>query len=101
MTDRHLSVVASTARGAAAFDDGDRRFLESVAALAAPALDALRQLRALEADVDRLREENRALKGSLGIDELLVGDSAGMRRVKELVVRAAASRVGLPRYRSV
>ncbi|MCL4807257.1 MAG: sigma 54-interacting transcriptional regulator, partial [Thermoanaerobaculia bacterium] len=50
---------------------------------------------ALEADVDRLREENRALKGSLGIDDFLVGDSAGMRRVKELVVRAAVSRVGV------
>ncbi|MHB8798006.1 MAG: sigma 54-interacting transcriptional regulator [Thermoanaerobaculia bacterium] len=98
--DRVLGVVVALDREAregpaAAFDDGDRRFLESVAALAAPALDALRQLRALEADVDRLREENRALKGSLGIDDLLVGDSTGMRRVKELVVRAAASRVGV------
>jgi transcriptional regulator with GAF, ATPase, and Fis domain len=98
--DRVLGVVVALdreARGgpAAAFDEGDRRFLESVAALAAPALDALRQLRALEADVDRLREENRALKGSLGIDDFLVGESAGMRRVKELVVRAAASRVGV------
>lgn len=98
--DRVLGVLVALDREArgeasAAFDEGDRRFLESVAALAAPALDALRQLRALEADVDRLREENRALKGSLGIDELLVGDSAGMRRVKGLVVRAAASRVGV------
>jgi len=98
--DRVLGVVVALEREArgglgAAFDEGDRRFLESVTALAAPALDALRQLRALEADVDRLREENRALKGSLGIDDLLVGDSAGMRRVKELVVRAAASRVGV------
>jgi transcriptional regulator with GAF, ATPase, and Fis domain len=98
--DRVLGVVVALereARGGArsAFDEGDRRFLESVAALAAPALDALRQLRALEADVDRLREENRALKGSLGIDDVLVGDSTGMRRVKELVVRAAASRVGV------
>jgi transcriptional regulator with GAF, ATPase, and Fis domain len=98
--DRVLGVVVvldREARGSAtaAFDEGDRRFLESVAALAAPAIDALRQLRALEADVDRLREENRSLKGSLGIDDLLVGDSAGMRRVKELVVRAAASRVGV------
>ena len=98
--DRVVGVVVALdreARGGAgtAFDEGDRRFLESVAALAAPAIDALRQLRALEADVDRLREENRALKGSLGIDELLVGDSAGIRRVKEIVVRAAASRVGV------
>jgi two-component system, NtrC family, response regulator HydG len=98
--DRVVGVVVALdreARGgpAAAFDEGDRRFLESVAALAAPAIDALRQLRALEADVDRLREENRSLKGSLGIDDLFVGDSAGIRRVKEIVVRAAASRVGV------
>jgi transcriptional regulator with GAF, ATPase, and Fis domain len=98
--DRVLGVVVALDRearggGEEVFDEGDRRFLESVVALAAPALDALRQLRALEADVDRLREENRALKGSLGIDDFLVGDSAGMRRVKELVVRAAVSRVGI------
>ena len=73
--DRVVGVVVALdreARGgpAADFDEGDRRFLESVAALAAPAIDALRQLRAL-------------------------GDSAGIRRVKEIVVRAAASRVGV------
>jgi transcriptional regulator with GAF, ATPase, and Fis domain len=78
---------------AEAFDEEDRRFLGSLASLAAPALDASRQFRALSADVDRLREENRALKGNLEIDEVLIGDSAPMRRVRELVTRAAASRV--------
>src|SRR5664280_1986039 len=47
------------------------------------------------ADLDRLREENRSLKGSLGVDEILVGDSPAMRRAKELVARAAASRVNV------
>ncbi len=85
-----------TRRGeTASFDEEDRRFLGSLAALAAPALDASRQFRALSADVDRLREENLSLKRSLGIDELLVGDSLAMRRVKDLVARAAASRVSV------
>lgn len=79
----------------AAFDDEDRRFLGSLAALASPVVEALRQFRALSVDVDRLREENRALKGTLGIDELLVGDSAPMRRVKDLIARAASSRVSV------
>ena len=85
------------ARGgeAAAFDEEDRRFLGSLAALTAPALDALRQFQALSTDLDRLREENRALKGTLGIDELLVGDSPAMRRVKDLIARAAVSRVNV------
>ena len=90
-------VMDREARGgeAAAFDEEDRRFLGSLAALAAPALDALRQFQALSTDLDRLREENRALKGTLGIDELLVGDSTAMRRVKDLIARAAVSRVNV------
>jgi transcriptional regulator with GAF, ATPase, and Fis domain len=80
---------------AAAFDEEDRRFLGSLAALAAPAVDAARQFQALSRDLDRLREENRALKGTLGIDELLVGDSPPMRRVKDLIARAAVSRVNV------
>src|SRR5205823_3602199 len=67
------------------FDEEDRRFLGSVAALAAPALEASRQLQALAEDVDRLREENRALKGTFGVDELLIGESMPMRRAKELI----------------
>ncbi len=91
-----LLVLDREARGGlATFDEEDRRFLGSLAALAAPALDALRHVRALEADVDRLREENQALKGTLKVDEILVGDSPPMRRVKEMVVRAASSRVGV------
>ncbi len=74
------------------FDGEDVRFLASLAAIATPALAAYRQVRVLSADVDRLREENRALKGSLSLNDLLVGDSAPMRRVKEMISRAAASR---------
>jgi len=77
------------------FNEEDRRFLGSVAALAAPALDGVRQFKALVEDVDRLREENRALKGTFGVDDLLIGESAAMRRAKELIARAAASRVSV------
>lgn len=77
------------------FDDEDRRFLASLAAVAAPSLEASRRLRALAADVDRLREENRALKGPREVDEVLVGDSAPIRRAKELIARVARARAGV------
>ena len=77
------------------FDEEDRRFLGSLAALAASALEAARQLKALSVDLDRLREENRLLKGTAAIDQVLIGDSLPMRRVKELISRAAASRVSV------
>jgi Nif-specific regulatory protein len=92
-----LVVLEREARGgdAASFDEEDRRFLGSLAALAAPALEGSRRFRALAADLDRLREENRSLKGTTAVDELLVGDSPSMRRAKELIARAAASRVNV------
>lgn len=92
-----LVVLDREARGGdlPSFDEEDRRFLVSLAGLVAPALEAARRLRTLAADLDRLREENRSLKGSLGVDEILVGDSPAMRRAKELVARAAASRVNV------
>ncbi|MEO6324205.1 MAG: sigma-54 dependent transcriptional regulator [Thermoanaerobaculia bacterium] len=92
-----LVVVDREARGveSTSFDEEDRRFLASLAALAAAALDGSRQFRTLSTDLDRLREENRSLKGALGIDDVLIGESAPMRRVKDLVARAAASRVSV------
>ncbi len=92
-----LVVLDREARGpdAPSFDEEDRRFLVSLAGLVAPTLDAARRFRALAADLDRLREENRSLKGSLDVDEILVGDSPAMRRAKELVARAASSRVNV------
>jgi transcriptional regulator with PAS, ATPase and Fis domain len=92
-----LVVMDREARGerAAPFDEDDRRLLGSLSALASPALEGIRRLEALTVDVDRLREENRALKGTLAIDDVLIGDSAEMRRVRELVARAAASRVNV------
>jgi DNA-binding NtrC family response regulator len=77
------------------FDEEDKRFLGSLAAVVSPALEAARQLHALSVDLDRLREENRSLKGSAEIDRVLVGDSLPMRRVKELISRAGSSRVSV------
>ncbi len=92
-----LVVLDREARGGRAvdFDEEDRRFLGSLAALVSPALEGSRLVKALTADVDRLREENRALKGASGVDSILIGDSPPMRRVKELVSRAAASRASV------
>jgi len=100
MGERVLGVLVVTDREArgertAPFDEDDRRFLGSLAGLLAPALEGIRRLEALAADLDRLREENRALKGTLAIDDVLIGDSAEMRRVREVVARAAASRVNV------
>lgn len=77
------------------FDEEDRRFLGSLSAVVSPALEAARLLRALSVDLDRLREENRSLKGTAEIDRVLIGDSPPMRRVKDLISRAAASRVSV------
>lgn len=92
-----LVVVDREARGGESpgFDPEDRRFLGSLAALVAPALEGVRRLKALAADVDRLREENRALKAPRELDEVLVGDSAPLRRAKEMIARAAASRASV------
>jgi|OpeIllAssembly_1097287.scaffolds.fasta_scaffold54993_2 DNA-binding NtrC family response regulator len=92
-----LVVLDREARGdrGAPFDEDDRRFLGSLAGLVGPALEGIRRFEALAADIDRLREENRALKGTLAIDDVLIGDSAEMRRVREVVARAAASRVNV------
>ena len=97
---RSASSSCSNARRAAdvdaAFDEEDRRFLGSLAALAAPALEGSRRFRALAADLDRLREENRSLKGTQGVDELLIGDSPAMRRVEG----ARRARRGVARERA-
>ena len=74
------------------FTPDDRRFLDSVAALAGVALDAARQVEKLEAQRERLEEENKALKGSLAREvagQKIVAHAPPMRRVLELVERVA------------
>ena len=84
-------------------DDGgfsrqDRRFLDSVAALAGVALDSARQLETLMAQRERLEEENKALKGRL-VEELtdhrIIAHAPPMRRVLDVVERIAPRNVGI------
>ncbi|HSN87410.1 MAG TPA: GAF domain-containing protein, partial [Thermoanaerobaculia bacterium] len=75
-----------------AFTADDRRFLDSVAALAGVALDAARQVERLETQRERLEEENKALKGQLAQDvagRRIVAHAPPMRRVLEVVERVA------------
>ncbi len=96
----YLAVLDKEVRGDAdaAFTADDRRFLDSVAALAGVALDAARQVERLEAQRERLEEENKTLKGFLA-DEVagrrIVASAPPMRRVLEVVERVAPRSVNV------
>ena len=80
------------------FTAEDRRFLDSVAALAGVALASGRRLEELAAQRERLAEENKALKDRL-VAELaghrIVAQAAPMRRVLDLVERVAPRNVNI------
>jgi transcriptional regulator with GAF, ATPase, and Fis domain len=90
----YLALLDKEARGeaAAAFSEGDRRFLDSVVALAGVSLDGVRQVEMLETQRERLEEENKLLRGQLA-DEVggqrIVAQTAEIRRVLEVVERVA------------
>ncbi len=90
----YLAVLDKEVRGDPdpSFTADDRRFLDSVAALAGVALDAARQVERLKTQRERLEEENKTLKGRLA-DEVagrrIVAYDPPMRRVLELVERVA------------
>ncbi len=90
----YMAFLDKEERGGASsgFTSEDRRFLESVAALAAVALDSARQMEELEVERERLEEENRALKGDLvrkvGAGRI-VAQAAPMRSALNLVERVA------------
>ncbi|HEY2294219.1 MAG TPA: sigma 54-interacting transcriptional regulator [Thermoanaerobaculia bacterium] len=74
------------------FTPDDRRFLDSVTALAGAALDAARQVERLETQRERLEEENKALKGRLTQEvagRRIVALAPPMRRVLDVVERVA------------
>ncbi len=84
--------------GDGGFSDADRRFLESVAALAGVALEGARQMESLEAHRERLEEENRALKDRLvdGVEgPRIVAHSPVMRQALERVRRVAPRKVSV------
>ncbi len=90
----YLAVADKERRGGATagFTEEDRRFLDSVGALAGAALDAARQVEALEAQRERLAEENKALKDDLAArlaGQRIVAHAEPMRRVLERVERVA------------
>jgi transcriptional regulator with PAS, ATPase and Fis domain len=95
-----LAVADKEARGGVepAFSAEDRRFLESVGALAGVALDGARQLERLEGERERLAEENKVLRGRLA-DEVsgqrIVAHAPSMRRALELVERIAPRSVNV------
>jgi len=90
----YLAVLDKEQRGGerVGFTGEDRRFLESVAALAGVALDSARQVEDLEAQRERLQEENKALRDHLAdrvAGHRIVAHAPPMRRVLERVERVA------------
>ena len=90
----YLAVLDKEERGGEApgFTAEDRRFLESVAALAGVALDSARQVEDLETQRERLQEENKALKSDLAdqvAGQRVVAHAPEMRQVLEMVERVA------------
>ncbi len=89
-----LAVMDKEARGGGdpAFSEADRRFLESVAALAAVAIDSARQVESLESERERLAEENFALRGRVSEEvegQRIVAHAPAMREALERVERLA------------
>jgi len=90
----YLAVADKEQRGgeSTGFSEEDRRFLDSVGALAGAALDGARQVQDLEAQRERLEEENKLLKGELTSEtggQRIVAQSEAMRRVLERIERVA------------
>ncbi len=90
----YVGLLDKEVRGGAgsAFTEDDRRFLDSVTTLAGVALDAARQVERLEAQREKLEEENKALKGTLTGEvagRRIIAQSPAMRRVLDLVERVA------------
>ncbi|HEX5757619.1 MAG TPA: sigma 54-interacting transcriptional regulator [Thermoanaerobaculia bacterium] len=90
----YLAILDKEVRGepGARFTPDDRRFLDSVGALAGAALDSARQLEKLATQRERLAEENKALKGRLAAEvagRRIVATAPAMRRVLEIVERVA------------
>ena len=80
------------------FSKEDRRFLDSVAALAGVALDSARQFEDLLSQRERLEEENKALKDQL-VEELtdhrIIAHAPPMRQVLNVVERVAPRNVNI------
>lgn len=95
-----IGVGGKEVRGAKAgsFIEDDLRFLESIAAIGGAAIDNTRRFHKLDLVRETLEDENRALKQRMlrdYSDRLMVGDSAKMQRVIDLVARVADSQASV------
>ncbi|HSP33568.1 MAG TPA: sigma-54 dependent transcriptional regulator [Thermoanaerobaculia bacterium] len=95
-----IGVGGKEERGAksGSFDEDDVRFLESLASIAAAAIDNTRHFHRVNLMRETLEDENRSLKQRMVRDyndRLMVGDSPKMQRVIDLVVRVADSQANV------
>jgi len=95
-----IAVGGKEERGAksGSFVDDDLRFLSSLAAIGAAAIDNTRRFHRLDLMRETLEDENRALKQRMlreYSDRLMVGDSPKMQRVIDLVARVADSQASV------
>jgi two-component system response regulator HydG len=95
-----IGVGGKEKRGAKSgpFIEDDLRFLESLAAIGAAAIDNTRRFHRLDLMRETLQDENRSLKQRMlrdYNDRLMVGDSPKMQRVIDLVARVADSQANV------
>ncbi len=96
-----IGVGGKEVRGAAkagAFIEDDLRFLESIGSIGGAAIENTRRFHKLDLVRETLEDENRALKQRMlrdYSDRLMVGDSAKMQRVIDLVARVADSQASV------
>jgi transcriptional regulator with GAF, ATPase, and Fis domain len=95
-----IGVGGKEERGAksGAFVEDDLRFLESLGAIGAAAIDNTRRFHRLDLMRETLEDENRSLKQRMlrdYNDRLMVGDSPKMQRVIDLVARVADSQASV------
>jgi transcriptional regulator with GAF, ATPase, and Fis domain len=95
-----IGVGGKEERGAksGSFVEDDLRFLSSLGAIGAAAIDNTRRFHRLDLMRETLEDENRSLKQRMLRDHserLMVGDSAKMQRVIDLVARVADSQANV------
>lgn len=94
-----LAVGGKEERGAkGSFAEDDLRFLESLGAIGAAAIDNTRNFHRLAVIRESLEDENRSLRQRMLRDyneKLMVGDSPKMQRVIDLVARVADSQANV------
>lgn len=95
-----IGVGGKEERGAKSgvFAEDDLRFLESLGAIGAAAIDNTRRFHRLDLMRETLEDENRSLKQRMlrdYNDRLMVGDSPKMQRVIDLVARVADSQASV------